>query len=85
MTGDTGKARAVLGELERLAGERYVSPYHFAYVYTGLGEYDAAVDWLERAYQQRAGSIYGIKGSFLFTGLRDHPRFVALLRKMNLA
>jgi len=85
MTGHAEKARAVLGELKRLAGEQYVSPYHFAYVYTGLGEYDAAIDWLEHAFAQRAGSLYGIKGSFLFAGLREHPRFVALLRKMNLA
>ena len=85
MTGDAEKARVVLGELKRLAGEQYVSPYHFAYVYTGLGEYDAAIDWLERAFAQRAGSVYGIKGSFLFADLREHPRFVALLRKMNLA
>ena len=65
--------------------EQYVSPYHFAYVHTGLGEHDAAIDWLERAYEQRAGAVYGIKGSFLFADLRGHPRFVALLRKMNLA
>jgi len=84
MTGATEKARAVLAELHRLAAEQYVSPYHFAYVHTGLGEHDAAIDWLEQAYEQRAGSVYGIKGSFLFTNLRGHPRFVALLRKMNL-
>jgi hypothetical protein len=29
--------------------------------------------------------VFGIKGSFLFTSLRGHPRFQALLRKMNLA
>jgi tetratricopeptide (TPR) repeat protein len=85
ITGAPEKARAVLAELERLAREQYVSPYHFAYVYTGLGEHDAAIDWLERAYEGRAGSVYGIKGSFLFTDLRGHPRFLALLRKMNLA
>jgi serine/threonine protein kinase/Flp pilus assembly protein TadD len=85
MTGAPEKARTVLAELHRLAGEQYVSPYHFAYVHTGLGEQDAAIDWLERAYEQRAGAVYGIKGSFLFTDLRGHPRFVALLRKMNLA
>jgi hypothetical protein len=43
------------------------------------------VDCLERAYEERAGSVYGIKGSFLFTPLRPHPRFQALLGKMNLA
>ena len=78
-------ARDVLRQLQEIARERYVSPYHFAYVYTGLGEYEQALDWLERAYQQRSGGIFGIKGSFLFTALRGHPRFQALLRKMNLA
>jgi serine/threonine protein kinase/tetratricopeptide (TPR) repeat protein len=85
VTGAPEKARAVLAELDRLAAEQYVSPYHFAYVHTGLGEHDAAIDWLERAYEQRAGALYGIKGSFLFADLRGHPRFVALLRRMNLA
>ena len=60
------------------------SPYHMAYIYTGLGEQDQAIDWLERAYRERAGAVYGIKASFLFTSLRSHPRFTALLRLMNL-
>lgn len=68
-----------------MALERYVSPYHMAYVYTGLGEADRAMDFLERAFAERSGSIYGIKGSFLFASLRSHPRFRALLAKMNLA
>ena len=52
---------------------------------TGLGEHDAAIEWLERAYAERAGAIYGIRGSFLFAPLREKPRFGALLRKMHLA
>jgi adenylate cyclase len=84
MVGKSGEARGVLGQLEELSRQRYVSPYHMAYVYTGLGEQDEAIDWLERAYEERAGGVYGIKGSFLFTTLRSHPRFTALLRKMNL-
>ena len=83
--GQTEPARAILGELEVLAKTRYVSPYHPAYVHVGLGEHERALDLLEQAYEQRAGGIFGIKGSFLFAPLRGHPRFQALLRKMNLA
>ena len=79
------KAEEILARLLERARTGYVSPYHFAYVYTGLGRYDEAMDHLERASEQRSGSIYGIKGSFLFKPLREHPRFVALLRRMNLA
>jgi hypothetical protein len=54
-------------------------------VHVGLAEDDAAIDCLERAYDEHAGPLYSIKGSFLFTSLRAHPRFQALLRKLNLA
>jgi tetratricopeptide (TPR) repeat protein len=85
LVGKVGEAREVLQQLQELSRQRYVSPYHMAYVYTGLGEQDAAIDWLERACVERAGAVYGIKGSFLFTTLRSHPRFTALLKKLNLA
>jgi len=85
MAGEAQKARTVLEKLHGLAKHRYIAPYYFAYVHTGLGELDVAMDWLDRSYEEHAGSIYGIKGSFLFTPLRTHPRFVNLLKKMNLA
>src|SRR5213593_1397702 len=85
MVGDVARARDVLHQLEELARQRFVSPYHIAFVYTGLGEQDSAMDWLERAYEDRSGPVYSVKGSFLFTTLHAHPRFIALLRKMNLA
>jgi serine/threonine-protein kinase len=84
IAGKVDRAGEVLAQLEALSKQRYVSPYHMAYVYTGLGDQDRAMDFLERAYRERAGSVYGIKGSFLFTTLHSHPRFQALLRKMNL-
>lgn len=84
-SGKLVEAREVLRSLEQLSEKRYVSPYHMAYIYTGLREWDRALDLLERAYEERAGSVYGIKGSFLFTALKPHPRFRALLAKMNLA
>jgi Flp pilus assembly protein TadD len=85
LTGDTSRAREVLARLHGMAETRFVTPYHFAYVYTGLGELEKAIDLLEVAVEERAGGAYGIKGSFLFTPLRTHPRFVALLGKINLA
>lgn len=85
MAGNMAKARAILRDLERRARDAYVSPYHFAYVYTGLGDIDEAMNWLERAVADRTGPAYGIKGSFLLTSLRDHPRFRALLEQMKLS
>jgi serine/threonine-protein kinase len=84
MAGRTTKAREILRTLEQRARSSYVSPYHFAYIFTGLGDADQAMEWLERAVAERAGPAYGIKGSFLLAPLRGHPRFQALLRSMNL-
>ena len=84
ISGRTEDARAMLRKLEELSRQRQVAPYHMAYVYTGLGEHEKALDALEQALEERSGAIYGVKGSFLFAPLRSHPRFKALLRKINL-
>jgi TolB-like protein/Tfp pilus assembly protein PilF len=84
MAGNVVEARAILRELEDRARSAFVSPYHFAYVYTGLGDFDQAMDWLERAVAERTGPVYSIKGSFLLAPLHSHPRFRALLRQMKL-
>jgi serine/threonine protein kinase/tetratricopeptide (TPR) repeat protein len=84
LTGDVKRAREILQQLHDRSTREFVSPYHFSYIYAGLGEADTAIDYLERAFERRSGAIYGIKGSFLFNNLRTHPRFVALVRKMNL-
>lgn len=85
LTGDVKRARQILDEMRDRSAREFISPYHFAYVYAGLGEADAAIDCLERAFERRSGAIYGVKGSFLFRSLRDHPRFESLLRRMNLS
>lgn len=82
---DLEPANVVLARLQTMAEMRFVMPYHFAYVYTGLGEHDKAIDLLEMAVEERAGRSYDIKGSFLFAPLRTYPRFRALLRTIILA
>ncbi len=84
LAGRTAEAREQLARLEAMSRERYVSPYHFVYLYVGLGEHDRALDALERAYEVRSGSIHSIGTSFLLEPLYGHPRFVALLEKMHL-
>ena len=85
LAGRAARARAILSDLEERSRARYVSPYHLAYVYTGLGQVDRAMDCLEHAFERKAGAAYGIKGSFLFAPLRSQPRFQALLKRMHLA
>jgi serine/threonine-protein kinase len=84
LAGDTKGAREILLQLEARVQTGYVAPYHLAYIHTGLGDEQRALDLLERSLEERAAAIYGIKGSFLFAPLRRHPRFRALLTRLNL-
>ena len=84
LAGDEAKARSIVEKLEEYARDKFVSPYHFAYVYTGLGDSERALDYLEQAVIARTGPTYAIKSSFLLTSLHNHPRFQALLKEMKL-
>jgi hypothetical protein len=52
--------------------------------YAYRGDHDRALEWLERAYQQKDASLDEIVGEPLFRNLADDPRFKAFLRKMKL-
>jgi Flp pilus assembly protein TadD len=49
----TAEARHLLGALETASRQRYVPPYALALVHAGLGDADAAFEWLNRAYAAR--------------------------------
>jgi len=84
LAGKPEKAREILRQLEDPARPTPASFYHLAYVYTGLGDKERAMDCLERAFEKGSGAFLGMKGSFLLAPLRHHPRFVALLGRMRL-
>jgi TolB-like protein/DNA-binding winged helix-turn-helix (wHTH) protein/Flp pilus assembly protein TadD len=82
--GRTAEARAVLEELRDASRQRYVSPYEFALVLVGLGDRNAALDWLERGLDTRAVKLSMVKVDPRFTLLHQEPRFRALLSRMKL-
>jgi DNA-binding winged helix-turn-helix (wHTH) protein/TolB-like protein/Tfp pilus assembly protein PilF len=84
VAGKRAEARKVIGELEKLAKRKYVSPYFIAVIYTGLGERDQAFAWLEKAYQERHQYMTLIGVEPLFDPLRSDPRFANLMRRIGL-
>src|SRR5213594_1709649 len=81
--GQRDEALKMLGQLQELATRRYVTSDSFALVHIALGEKDKAIDWLERAYRDRAGpDIALIKVDPFLDPLRGHPRFEALVQKI---
>jgi len=53
-------------------------------IYAVLGDTENALQWLERAYDERSGYLPSIGTDFVFDSLRGDPRFRSLLQKMNL-
>ncbi len=82
--GRTADAECLLTDLTRLADDGYVSPVAFAIVHIGLGNADAAIDWVERAHAERRGWLVYLTVNPLLDTIRHHPRFALLLEKMRL-
>ena len=64
--------------------QTYVAPSSMALAYIGLGEPDRAIEWLEKAYEDRDHALVTLKGDPAYASLHDNPKFVALLKKMKL-
>jgi len=82
--GQREKAEAMLAAVMLRSSQEYISPVSIAYIYTGLGDYDAAFGHLDRAIQDRDPNILGLKSNPIFDPLRDDARYHALLKKMQL-
>jgi serine/threonine-protein kinase len=85
LAGDRAGAQSALDELTTLSKQRYVPPYTIAMIYNGLGVDDEALLWLERAYDARDVLLAPfIKSDPSWGRLRANPKFVAILKRMNL-
>jgi serine/threonine-protein kinase len=84
VSGKRVEAAKILATLDDLSRNSYVSAYDKATIYLGLGDDDKALEYLEKAYEERAGYIAFIKADPRLQRLHTNPRFIALLKKINL-
>jgi serine/threonine protein kinase/tetratricopeptide (TPR) repeat protein len=84
MMDKTADAYQVLKELVEQSQHKYISKISLAAIYFALKENDQGERWLEKAYEERDYTLSQIKVSTQFDSVRSTPRFVALLKKMNL-
>jgi serine/threonine-protein kinase len=83
--GDAPAAKVHLDALVARSAERYTSPTLVAQIFTGLGERDDALTWLERARDVRAADLTWLAVRPVWDPLRSSARFKALLDALNLA
>ncbi|PYS70251.1 MAG: hypothetical protein DMF69_14190 [Acidobacteria bacterium] len=77
-------AEAVISKVNDIARSQYVSHYNMASIYGALGEKDKSLAELEKAFDERDRLCVESKYDFLMDPIREDPRFVALLKRLNL-
>jgi tetratricopeptide (TPR) repeat protein len=82
--GRRDEAMRLLRELELLFAKGRASPIAFVVIYAGLGDTDAALEWLETACRLRCDIQYLTAGFPGIDPLRSDPRFAGLICRMGI-
>jgi len=66
------------------AGGQYFPAWNLAGAYANVGDNEKALEWLEKSYVERNGSLTLVKYYPAFKGLYADPRFVDVLKRIGL-
>jgi tetratricopeptide (TPR) repeat protein len=83
LAGRPKEAEAILTRLQALSRRRYVSGLYLAIVYTGLNDKDMAIEYLNKAYENRHPGLVLIRVDPIFDNLRSDPRFQKLIARFE--
>ncbi len=82
LAGNSAEAIAALNELDEREKNGFVTSYNRALINIGLGETDAAFDWLEKAFEERSYWLIYLKVDPALDSLRPTKRFADLQAKV---
>jgi serine/threonine-protein kinase len=83
-SGNSERAKERLQELTARAAHSHVSAMWIALVHLGLCDLESLFGCLDRAFDERDGSLILITAAVEFDPVREDPRFKALLKRMGL-
>ena len=85
LAGRKSDALKVLGKLQELEKNGFVSFIAFATAYMGLDDRERAIEYFQKSFESHDfPSLPEAMGSKMFDSLRNDPRFQEISRKMNL-
>lgn len=79
-----GQRQAALAAARRLEERSYVPAEGMAGIYAGLGDLDAAYDWLNRAIETRGLGLIFLAAEPMYDALREDPRYPDVIRRIGL-
>ena len=83
VAGRKTETHRVIDEIRDASKHKYQSSYAVAAIYAGLGQTDQALEWLERACDERATWMIFLKVHPYFDNLHTEPRFQELLKRFQ--
>jgi hypothetical protein len=83
LAGRTSEALRILKQLHEESSRKYGSPYDVAIVNLGLGDREAAIEWLIRACDEHAGWLIYLTVDLGLDPVRSDLRFRELLRRVG--
>ncbi|HLI63985.1 MAG TPA: hypothetical protein VKV05_11330, partial [Terriglobales bacterium] len=83
--GDKDKALALLEELNTAATQCYVAPISWVMLYLGMGDFEHAFEWLEKAAEARDVLLCYLKVGPIYDPIRQDPRYADLLLRLGLS
>jgi tetratricopeptide (TPR) repeat protein len=83
-SGKIGKAQKVVVDLKELSNKQYVSAQRIAQAYVGLDDKQRALEWLEKAYEERSLRPDFMRVDPAYDNLRSDQRFRDLLHRVGL-
>jgi len=85
IVGKREQARKILVKLKKLHDRQLAPSGSIAVLYGGLGEFNQAFAWLEKAYQERDPELTYLKVGRRFEPLRKDARFQNMVQRIGLA
>ena len=79
------EANKILGELNELSKQGYVSSYEVATIYVALGDNERAFQLLEKAYAEHSFHLVRLNVSPHFKAISSDPRFQDLVHSVGLS
>jgi TolB-like protein/Tfp pilus assembly protein PilF len=79
----TNQSIAILSQLQTHQEDFYVHPMYIAIVYVAMEDFDEAMHWLEKGYDDRSEWMIFLQVEHMLDPLRGDERFIELVKKMD--
>jgi len=82
--GKRDEALAMIDQMKQLWSRKEIRAFPIARIYAGMGETDAALEWLAKSLEEREPYMIRLRVDPIFDPIRSHPEFQVLLKKIGL-